>query len=72
MLRDVVSHMGLAFFAEAALILFFVVFVVVSAVALRGSRRSSSQMALMPLNDGSDASPHGSAAGTRGEEVARG
>ncbi|MDX9912193.1 MAG: hypothetical protein RBS39_10205 [Phycisphaerales bacterium] len=70
MLRDVISHMGLSFFAEAALVLFFVVFVVVSVVAMRGSRRSASQMAMMPLREG-DGSPANDA-GAMGREVNRG
>ena len=39
-LSDVVSHAGLAFYAEVALVLFFVVFVIVVVRTFRPSRRA--------------------------------
>ena len=39
-LSDVVSHSGLAFYAEVALVLFFTVFVIVAVRTLRPSRRA--------------------------------
>jgi cbb3-type cytochrome oxidase subunit 3 len=38
-LSDVVSHSGLAFYAEVALVLFFIVFVIVVVRTFRPSRR---------------------------------
>jgi cbb3-type cytochrome oxidase subunit 3 len=51
-LSDVVSHAGLAFYAEVALIVFFAVFVAI-VVRLFASRRSRDmeRMARLPLDD---------------------
>jgi cbb3-type cytochrome oxidase subunit 3 len=56
-LSDVVSHAGLAGYAEIALVIFFVVFVAVSIAVLRPSRRRELERAArMPLDDAEPAS----------------
>jgi cbb3-type cytochrome oxidase subunit 3 len=51
-LSDVVSHSGLAIFAEIALVLFFLVFVAVLVRTLRPSRRAELEHdARLPLED---------------------
>jgi len=50
-LSDVVSGSGLAFWAEAGLVIFFVVFVAVTIRALRQPRESARRHASLPLED---------------------
>ena len=55
-LSDVVSHAGLAIYAEIALVLFFLTFVVVLVRLLRPSRRADYDAAArLPLEDGTRA-----------------
>ena len=49
-LSDVMSAMGLATYAEVALVIFLVVFAAVAIDVLRGGRRKES-LALLPLAD---------------------
>jgi hypothetical protein len=60
-LSDVVGHSGLAFYAEVALVLFFVAFVVIAVrLMIRRDHPHLRRMSRMPLDDGvSDSSPPG-------------
>jgi hypothetical protein len=49
-LSDVMSAMGLATYAEAALVIFLVVFAAVAVDVLRGGKRKES-LAALPLSD---------------------
>jgi hypothetical protein len=52
-LSDVVSHAGLAVYAEVALVLFFVAFVVIGVrLLVRRDRHELERMSRMPLDDG--------------------
>lgn len=56
-LSDVVSHSGLAFYAEVALIAFFLAFMVIAVrLWLHRDREELEHMSRMPLDD----EPHGS------------
>ena len=55
-LSDVVSHSGLVIYAEVALIIFFLAFIVIVArLLLRRDRDELERMSRMPLDD----EPHG-------------
>jgi len=57
-LSDVVSHAGLAVYAEVALVLFFVAFVVIGVRLLaHRDRHELERMSRMPLDDGAPESP---------------
>lgn len=51
LIADVVSGSGLAFYAEVALILFVIVFVVVALRVLLSDKRSIDEAARLPLDD---------------------
>jgi cbb3-type cytochrome oxidase subunit 3 len=54
-LSDVMSHSGLAIYAEIALILFLLAFaVVVARLLVRPDRRELDRMSRLPLDDPSD------------------
>jgi cbb3-type cytochrome oxidase subunit 3 len=58
-LSDVVSHSGLAFYAEVALVLFFAVFLVVVVRTFRPSRRTSLEaQGQLPLDPDPTDAPH--------------
>lgn len=51
-LSDVVSHSGLALYAEVALVLFFLVFIVIAARLLRRpDRKELERMSRLPFDD---------------------
>ncbi|MEO7086870.1 MAG: hypothetical protein ABI442_16280 [Gemmatimonadaceae bacterium] len=52
-IADVVEHSGLAGYAEVALLLFFVVFLVVGIRAIGGDRAALDHAANLPLEDDS-------------------
>ena len=57
-LSDVMSHAGLAWYAEIALVIFFAVFVAIAIAVLRPSRKSELERAgRMPLEDEPDRWP---------------
>jgi cbb3-type cytochrome oxidase subunit 3 len=58
-LSDIVSHAGLAGYAEAALILFFLVFVAVVVRVATRPRREMDLDARLPLEDGPAGRPPG-------------
>lgn len=60
-LSDIMSHAGLAAYAEAALIIFFVLFVVIAARVLSPARKAGYDAAArMPLDDDTPVTPrHG-------------
>jgi cbb3-type cytochrome oxidase subunit 3 len=56
-LSDIVSHSGLAVYAEVALIIFFLAFlVIVARLWLRRDRKELERMSHMPLDDDADGS----------------
>jgi len=57
-LSDVVSHSGLAGYAEVALVLFFLAFVLIAVrLLVRADRRELERMSRMPLDDGAPQGP---------------
>jgi len=59
-LSDVVSHSGLSFYAEVALVLFLIAFVAIAIWIFRPGRRSEmDHMSRLPLDDGASASLDG-------------
>ena len=58
-LSDVVGHSGLAVYAEVALVLFFLAFVLIGVrLLVRRDRRELERMSRMPLDDGTPERPH--------------
>jgi hypothetical protein len=52
-LSDVISQSGLAFYAEVALVLFFLAFVIIGVrLLVRRDRHELERMSRMPLDDG--------------------
>lgn len=66
-IADVVSGSGLAFYAEVALILFVLVFVVVALRVLLSDKRSLDDAARLPLED-DDHGPTNTSSSTRSSE----
>jgi len=65
-IADVVSASGLAGYAEVALVIFFLVFLVVGIRALSGNRDALDRAAQLPLDDDTATRPtHSSAARMR-------
>jgi len=57
-LSDVMSHAGLAGYAEVAMILFILVFIGIAIAALRpGDKQAMDAASRLPFNDESDAQP---------------
>ncbi|MFU8807283.1 MAG: hypothetical protein ACNA8W_25970 [Bradymonadaceae bacterium] len=52
MRKDVMEHAGLAIFAEVALIIFVVVFILIAVRAIFMRREESRYLAHLPLEDG--------------------
>jgi hypothetical protein len=53
MFKEVLNHADLAHWAEAGLVIFFAVFILVTLWAMTRSRRTLQDWALIPLEDGS-------------------
>lgn len=70
-LSDIMGHAGLAFYAEVALVLFLLAFVIQAARAYApGARAAMARAGELPLDDPNDqlvpgAAPRGAAAGRR-------
>jgi hypothetical protein len=61
-LADVVSHAGLAVYAEVALVLFFLAFILISVrLWVRPDRHHLERMSRMPLDDGASGVPRAGA-----------